>query len=148
MKKYMELIVQFKFVWGLIFTAAILLYSIVNMFLGRNSMEFIVIWQFVLITMILVFIHFLIFGEFIFRTLSSRYKLLLHFLLCYITLLVSAAYVLKWIDLSKIYTLAIFTISYLFIYLAMSFSLYVYYRATGEKLNNRLAIYKEKKNIN
>jgi len=35
MKRFMELIVQFKFVWGLIFSATILLYSVVAMLYGR-----------------------------------------------------------------------------------------------------------------
>jgi hypothetical protein len=147
MKKQFELIVQFKFVWGLIFTATILLYSVVSMFLGNSSMEFILIWQFVLITMLLTFIHYLTFGEFLFTRLSSKLRLAIHFLLCYITLFISA-YLLEWINISKVNSLAIFTLGYVFLYLAISFSLYVYYRITGEQLNNKLAIYKQKKNIN
>ncbi len=147
MKKHIELIVQFKFVWGLIFTAAILLYTIVNMILGNSSMEFIIIWQFVLITILLTFIYYLTFGEFIFTKFSSKSKLVLNFLLCYITLFISA-YMLKWISISKPHTLLVFTLAYIFLYLSISFSLYVYYKITGEQLNNKLKIYKQRKNIN
>jgi hypothetical protein len=143
-KKYMELIVQFKFVWGLFFTASILLYSIVSMFIGKTSMDFILIWQFVAITMLLTFIHYLIFGEFINISLSPKFKVLVHFVLCYITMLVSVN-ILSWIDISSLYSVGIFTVGYVTLYLSLTLSFFIYYKITGEKLNNKLAIYKQKK---
>lgn len=144
MKRFMEITVQFKFVWGLMFTAAILLYSIVSMFMGKTSMDFVLIWQFVAITMLLVFIHFLIFGEFILKSLRTKYKIAIHFLSCYATGLISVS-ILNWVNLSKISTIGIFTGAYTLIYLAMCFSLYMYYKGTGEQLNDRLAAYKQNK---
>jgi hypothetical protein len=147
MKKCFELIVQFKFVWGLFFTASILLYSVAAIALGKSSMDFLLIWQFVAITMILTFIHYLIFGEFILKSLSQKYKLLAHFILCYITMLISSN-ILKWIDITNIYSITVFTGAYTLLYLSMSFSFIMYYKITGEKLNNRLADYKQRKNMN
>lgn len=145
MKKYIELIVQFKFVWGLFFTASILLYSLVSMILGYSSMDFILIWQFAGITLILVFIHYLVFGEFISTSLSSKHKITIHFILCYITLLLFSN-ALAWIRISEIYSVLVFTVGYTLLYLSLSFSLYVYYKVTGEILNDKLAMYKQKKN--
>lgn len=147
MKKYFEIIVQFKFVWGLFFTASILLYSVVSIAFGKNSMEFLLIWQFVAITMILTLIHCLIFGEFILKSLSQRNKLAVHFILCFITMLVSSN-ILGWIDITNFYSLAIFTLGYTLLYVSMSFSFFMYYKITGEKLNNRLAAYKQRKSVN
>lgn len=144
MKKFMELAVQFKFVWGLINTAAIILYSTVSMLLGKTSMEFIVVWQFAVITFVLVFVHFLIFGEYILSSLMMKYKLIIHFVLCYIISLVSTI-ILKWVDFSNLHSVAIFSGAYTLIYLAVCFSLYMYYKGTGEKLNDKLASYKRKK---
>ena len=143
----MEILVQFKFVWGLFFAASIIIYTIVNMFLGHSTMEFIVIWQFIVITVVLVAIQYIIFGEFMLNSLSMKYKIIIHFLLCYITLIVSAI-ALKWIDGSKISNLAVFTAGYIFLYSSFNLSLFVYYKTTGERLNNKLAVYKQKKNVN
>lgn len=146
MKKFMEFIVQFKFVWGLFFTAAILLYSIFNLFIGNSTMEFIVVWQFVLITMILTLMHYAIFGDFIFKSRALKCKVLIHFPLCYITVFIFADW-MNWINISNINSISIFTLTYVFLYLALMFSFYIYYKTTGEELNNRLTSYKQKRNI-
>ena len=142
LKKQFEFILQFKLIWGLIFAAAILLYTIINMILGKTSMEFVVVWQFVLITMVLVFIHYLIFGEFILHHASTKLKLAVHFALCYATLLISGLAV-KLINISKLNHYIIFTVGFVMIYLFITLSLYIYYKATGEELNKKLAVYKK-----
>jgi len=88
MKKLMELIVQIKLVWGLFFAGIIMVYTIINTILGNTSMEFIVVWQIVLLSVILVTIHFLIFGEVILVKISQKQKILLHFTLCYFILII------------------------------------------------------------
>lgn len=147
MKKQFELIVQFKFVWGLIFTATILLYSFISMFQGKKSMEFVLIWQFVAITMILTLIHYLIFGEFIFKSVSTKHKIVFHFGLCYLLMILSST-ILNWIDITSLKGIGGFTIFYILLYLSICFSLYMYYKITGEQLNNKLAKYKEQKKSN
>ncbi|WP_070000120.1 DUF3021 family protein [Cellulosilyticum sp. I15G10I2] len=144
MKKYMEIIVQFKFVWGLFFTGSIIIYTIINMLLGKTSMDFITVWQFILLTITLTFIYYLIFGEFILKTLHVRYKVLVHFLLSYMTLLIGA-HLLKWIDTSNVSHLGLFTIGCIILYLAVSLSFFMYYKSTGEQLNKKLALYKRQK---
>jgi hypothetical protein len=144
MKRFMELTVQFKFIWAIMFTAAIILYSVVALLQGKTSMDFILIWEFVVITMVISFIHMLIYGEFILTSLSMKVRVIIHFLLCYITSFVWV-YILKWIDISKIETVLIFTAAYTAIYISMNFSLYMYYKGTGEQLNDRLAAYKQNK---
>lgn len=144
MKKHMELIVQFKFVWGLFFTASILLYTVISMILGNKSMEFTLIWKFVIITMLLTFIHYLIWGEFILIKTSSKHKLIIHFILCYTTLLIFAN-VINWMVITNLYHVAIFSLYYIVLYLSIIFSLYMYYKGTGEVLNDRLAMYKARK---
>lgn len=146
MKRFMELIVQFKFVWGLIFSATILLYSVVAMLNGETAMSFILIWQLVGITMVLGVIHFLIYGEFSLRSLNTKYKAAIHFISCYIVCLISVG-LLKWIDISNIQEILVFTGSYIFLYLLVFLSLYMYYKFTGEQLNDRLAAYKQKKSF-
>ncbi|WP_139906142.1 DUF3021 family protein [Clostridium thermarum] len=146
MKRFMELVVQFKLVWGLIFTASILLYTVYGLFTGQTTMDFVLIWQFVVITMVLVLIHFLIFGEYILTSLKTKYKILIHYLLCYIASFISSN-ILKWVDISKAESVVIFTGVYTAIYLMMSFSLYAYYKGTGEQLNDKLAAYKQNKKI-
>jgi hypothetical protein len=142
----MELIVQFKFVWGLIFTAAIILYTTINMILGKTTMEYIVVWQLAAVTIFLTFIYYLIFGEYILRNVSTKLKVFTHFSLSYTILLISGLSS-NLIDISKLNHYVIFTIGYVILYLSIIFSLYAYYRLTGEELNKRLAVYKQKKGI-
>jgi hypothetical protein len=142
----MELIVQFKFVWGLIFTAAILLYTTINMILGKTAMEYIVVWQLVAVTIFLTFIYYLIFGEYILRNSSTMLKVFIHFSISYTILLISGLSA-NLIDISKLNHYVIFTIGYVILYLSIIFSLYAYYRLTGEELNKRLAVYKQNKGI-
>jgi hypothetical protein len=142
----MELIVQFKFVWGLIFTAAILLYTTINMILGKTAMEYIVVWQLAAVTIFLTFIYYLIFGEYILRNSSTMLKVFIHFSVSYTIMLISGLSA-NLIDISKFNHYVIFTVGYVILYLSIIFSLYVYYRLTGEELNKRLAVYKQKKGI-
>jgi hypothetical protein len=142
----MELIVQFKFVWGLIFTAAIILYTTIKMILGETAMEYIVVWQLAAVTIFLTFIYYLIFGEYILRNTSTMLKVFIHFSLSYTTLLISGL-TTNLIDISKLNHYVIFTVGYVILYLSIIFSLYAYYRLTGEELNKRLAVYKQKKGI-
>jgi len=145
MKKAMEIIVQAKFIWGLFFTAAVVVYTIVNMFLGNTSIEVIAIWQLLLLTIIIVLIQYLIFGEFILVNLSIKKKILIHLPLCYITIL-KFVNLYGWINISNYTTLGIFSGIYIIFYLGILNSLHMYYKITGEQLNSKLAIYKQNKN--
>ncbi len=145
MKKHMEFIVQFKFVWSMFFTAFIIIYSMVNMLLGQESMTFITIWQFVFLTVILTLIYYLAFGDLALKGLQQKYKVLIHFFLSYSVLLL-AVYWFGWFEISNGYLLGLFTLGCIILYLSISFSLYVYYKSTGEQLNNKLALYKAQKN--
>jgi hypothetical protein len=147
MKRFVEITVQFKFVWGLFFTAALLLYTTINMILGNTSMEFIVVWKLVAITLLVTFFHYLFFGELILTSLGMKLRVIIHSVVCYLTLLLSFC-LFNWIELSKSSDLIIFTGGYILLYLSCIFSFYVYYKTTGEELNDRLTAYKEKRNIN
>ena len=142
----MELIVQFKFVWGLIFTAAILLYTTINMILGKTSMDYIMVWYIVAVTMLLTFIYYLIFGEYILGNASTKLKISAHFILSYMILLISG-FATKLLDISKLNHYVVFTVGYIILYLSVIFSLYAYYKLTGVELNKKLAVYKQKKGI-
>lgn len=147
MKKAMEFLFQFKVVWGLFFASTVIIYTIVNMLLGNTSMEFIVIWQLFLLSIILVVIQYLIFGEFILTKLSLKQKFLIHFILCYFTILIFIiAY--GWMDYRDFSSLGLYSAVYTLFYLGILNSLRWYNKATGEELNSKLAIYKQKRNIN
>jgi phosphoglycerol transferase MdoB-like AlkP superfamily enzyme len=147
MKKVMELLLQFKFVWALFFASAVVIYTIIGMIIGNSSMEFIVVWQLFLLSIVLVFIHYLLFGEFILKKLSLKGKLFIHFPTCYITILIFIV-LYGWIDLKISSSLILYSSVYVLFYIGILNSLYLYYKATGEELNSKLAIYKEKRNIN
>jgi hypothetical protein len=118
-----------------------------SMLLGDKSMSFILIWELVGITLLLTFYHYLIFGELILNSASTKRKVLIHFILSYVTLFVFCMF-LKWVSITNLNSILIFTGSYTFLYLSCIFSFYVYYKSTGEELNDKLTAYKEKKNIN
>ncbi|MBM7871575.1 hypothetical protein JOC70_003075 [Clostridium pascui] len=145
MKKFVEFTVQFKFVWGLFFTAAMLLYTTISMILGAKSMEFVVVWQFVLITLIITFFHYLIFGELILSTTKTKYKVMIHSILCYVTLFIWGKS-LNWVSISNIISVMIFTLGYITLYSLCMLSFYIYYKSTGEELNNKLTAYKQNLN--
>lgn len=145
MKKFVEFTVQFKFVWGLFFTAAMLLYTTISMILGAKSMDFVVVWKFVLITLIITFFHYLIFGELILSTAKTKYKVMIHSILCYVTLFIWSAF-LNWVSISNIISVMIFTLGYITLYSLCMLSFYIYYKSTGEELNNRLTAYKQNLN--
>jgi hypothetical protein len=147
MKKFVEITVQFKFVWGLFFSAALLLYTTISMLLGNSFMELIVVWQLVAITLLLTFFHYLFFGELILTSLSIKLKVIIHSVLCYLTILLSFC-LFNWVKLSELNDLSIFTGGYILLYLSCILSFYIYYKVTGEELNYRLTAYKEKRNVN
>ncbi len=145
MKKLIEITTQFKFVWSVFFTAAIMIYTTASMLIGNKSMELMVVWQLIGLTMIFTLYHYLFFGELILNSIGIRLKLLIHSILCYVTLLI-ASDLFNWLDISRLKVLLIFTGIYIFSYLACVNSFYIYYKATGEELNNRLTAYKQKRN--
>lgn len=147
MKKFVEFTVQFKFVWGLFFTAAMLLYTMISMVFGVKSMEFTVVWQFVFITLILTFFHYLIFGELILSSAKTKYKVMIHFILCYVTLFIWGIF-LNCVNISKVISVTIFTIGYIILYSLCMLSFYIYYKSTGEELNNKLTAYKQNLELN
>lgn len=147
MKKFIEITVQAKFIWGLFFSSALLIYAVIAMILGKSYIDIITIWQLVVITLVLTGLHYVIFGELILKSVSTWYKVLIHSILCYITLIISA-FLIGWVSVSDFNTVVIFTVSYILLYLACILSFYVYYKATGEELNDRLTAYKQKKNLN
>lgn len=147
MNKFMRLTAQFKFLWGIIFAAAILLYSVIGFFTGETAMSFLMIWQFVLVTLILTLIYFLIFGEYILASRSTKLRLLVHYILNYITLLVSG-WAIGFIDLGRLSHILIFTAGLTLIYLLLMLSFHIYYKATGEELNDKLSAYKKRKTMN
>lgn len=147
MKKAMEFLLQFKVVWGLFFAATVIIYTIVNMLLGNTSMEFIVIWQLFLLSIVLVVIQYLIFGEFMLTKLSLKQKFFIHFILCYFTILIFII-TYEWMDYRNLSYLGLYSTAYILFYLGILNSLYWYNKATGEELNSKLAIYKQKRNIN
>lgn len=147
MKKAIELLLQFKFVWGLFYAAAIVIYTIVNMLLGKSSMEFVVVWQLFILTVALVFVQYLIFGEFVLNHISMRRKFFIHFFLCYI-LILTFMVLCNWLSFHNLSSIGIYTGVYLFFYLGCLNSLHWYYKITGEELNSKLAVYKERKNTN
>jgi hypothetical protein len=146
MKKFVEITVQFKFVWGLFFSASLLLYTTISMIFGNRSMELIVVWQLVAITLLLTFFHYLFFGELILTSLSMKLKVIIHSVLCYLTILLLFC-LFSWIKLSNPSDLSIFTGGYIFLYFSCISSFYIYYKVTGEELNDRLTAYKEKRNV-
>ncbi|WP_017415402.1 DUF3021 family protein [Clostridium tunisiense] len=146
MKKNMELLMQFKFVWGLFYAAAIIIYTIVNMLLGKSSMEFIVVWQLMILTIVLVLIQYLIFGEFTLNNVSMKGKFLIHFILCYVIVLLFLN-MFQWINVQNISSLGLYTGGYTLFYLGILNSLHIYYKLTGEELNSKLAVYKQSKNL-
>ena len=147
MKKFVEITVQFKFVWGLFFSAALLLYTTISMVLGNSSMELIVVWQIVAITLLLTFFHYLFFGELILTSLSIKLRMIIHSILCYLTILLTFC-LFSWIKLSELSDLSIFTGAYIFVYLSCILAFYIYYKVAGEELNDRLTANKEKRNVN
>lgn len=144
MKKAIEIIVRAKFLWGLFFTASVIIYTIINMFLGNTAIEIISIWQLLLMTIVIVFIHYLIFGELFLANASMKKKIFVHFPLCYFTILIFIN-LYGWIDFTNFNLISLFSGAYLFLYLVIVLSLYLYYKITGEELNAKLAIYKQNK---
>lgn len=143
----MEFLFQFKMVWGLFFASTVIIYTIVNMLLGNTSMEFVVIWQLFLLSIVLVVIQYIVFGEFMLTKLSLKQKFLIHFTLCYFTILTFIiAY--GWMHYRNFSSLGLYSAVYALFYLAILNSLRWYNKATGEELNSKLAIYKQKRNIN
>ena len=147
MKKIMEFLFQFKMVWGLFFASTVIIYTIVNMLLGNTSMELVVIWQLFLLSIVLVVIQYIIFGEFMLTKLSLKQKFLIHFTLCYFTIL-TFIITYGWMDYRNFSSLRLYSAVYALFYLAILNSLRWYNKATGEELNSKLAIYKQKRNIN
>jgi len=144
MKKFMELTVQMKLVWSIFFAGAMLIYVIISMIAGNSTMELITVWQLVGLTLIITIIHYLFFGEMILTSLNIKYKILIHSILCYILLLFTS-HNFNWINAYKTNDFIIFTLSYVFMYLACILSFYLYYKSTGEELNKKLTAYKQKR---
>lgn len=146
MKRFMELVTQIKFVWGLFFTSGIIVYTIIAAILGEGSMAFTDIWLLGALTFFLSFVYVLIFGEMLLASISIKGKMAALFVVNYAVFLVFCGRV-GLTDVTSLQSIGTFTIGYTILFFLITFAVYNYYLFTGEELNDKLTAYKQRRNM-
>lgn len=142
MKKFIEILTAVKDIAAMTFAGMMMLFVVVGYFFGLSSISFSLIWQAVFIALICGILHFIAFSDYVVKEKGYPFRLTLFATPLYLAV-GAFAVLFKWfpIDLGS---WAIFTLVFAAGFGALAGVFYVYFKITGNKYNQMLAIYQSK----
>lgn len=144
MKEFLKKNLEIKIVATLFFTAQVIVYTLIAPFIGQNSISLFLIWQMVFISIMLTILQYLIYATSICEKMNNGLKIGFH----YIILLVFGYFWARgfnWFDVNNINNILISISIFTVCFTAFSGSIAVYNKLTGDKLNEKLRVYKNNK---
>ena len=146
MEKIMKNILELKLAWGLFFAAEIIVYSIVILILGKDYIEITRVFQLAIIAFILVIVQGLLYTNNYFSNLNNKLKLFVNYLLL-LFLGIVFELIFDWFTFRNMNEIFIIISWFTLLYIGCMTSIGIYNKLSGEKLNEKLKIYKKNKNV-
>ena len=146
MEKIMKNILELKLAWGLFFAAEIIVYSIVILILGKDYIEITRVFQLAIIAFILVIVQGLLYTNNYFSNLNNKLKLFVNYLLL-LFLGIVFELIFDWFTFRNMNEIFIIISWFTLLYIGCMTSIGIYNKLSGEKLNEKLKIYKKHKNV-
>jgi Protein of unknown function (DUF3021) len=142
MKTFYNIAYEMKALMALFFMSIILTYGMVCIAMGNNTMPLELIWEFVLLSVLISAIQFLLYDDNFLNDIPTRIKVPVHYIIILLILIIFINY-FNWIELWGI-SFSIFIMIYTFYFIAVTLNFYFYKKITGERFNDKLIKYKEK----
>ena len=143
MKKFMEVVLEWKASAALMFSGTIILGIVFSIYTGAESIPISVMIYLFILSCIGSFLQFLAFTDRIIKKMRYTFRMVL-FAIPFFAVLASIAYFFEWFPSEAEYWLT-FTIIYLIVLTVMTVGFEIYYRALGKKYDGLLGQYRKQK---
>ena len=144
MKNFFEIILEWKKAAALMFSAAIILYIVVLLFLGESTIQIPVIISLLIISGAGTFLQFLAFTDRIIKKMRYSVRMIV-FATPFLAILSANAYFFHWFPVESAGHWLVFTSIYLITFAGASISFEIYYHAMGRKYDGLLGQYRKQR---
>lgn len=127
---------------GMSFTGLSIIYMLVSMFFGQQSIQYSYLWQFLLLSVLISTLQFLFFSNSVFKK-TRYYVRIVCFGIPLYFLISGFAYFFKWFPI-YLSSWLLFSAIFLFIFAVLIVVFELYARITGQRYNQLLKNYKTK----
>ncbi|MEG0307284.1 MAG: hypothetical protein RR636_05020 [Clostridium sp.] len=135
---------EMKLIASVFFAGEIITYTLMAPFFGIDNISLGLIWQMLIISIILTGLQYLIYtSNFLFK-IKTCTKIFIHYVILVIMGYLWAMY-FNWFDVGSIKNIGISLVIFTAWFLAFTWSISIYNKATGEQFNEKLKIYKSSK---
>lgn len=145
MKNFLIKNLEHKIVAAMFFTSEVIIYILIAPFIGKDSIPVILIWQMILLAILLTLLQYAIYWSKFLENVKTPMKIIMH----YISILIFGGIftvIFNWFDITNIKNLiiAVSVLTVTFVLFVTSVGLY--YKFNGDEFNEKLNLYKSKKN--
>lgn len=144
MRKFLIRNLELKIVGSMFFTGEVIVYTFIAPFIGQNNLPVSLIWQMFVIAIILTLLQEGIYFSRVLENVKAYIKIIIHYISLLVLGIVSAN-VFNWFDITNIKNIIILISILTICFVAFSTSVALYYKITGEELNEKLRLYKVSK---
>ncbi|MEG2233962.1 MAG: hypothetical protein RRZ42_04930, partial [Oscillospiraceae bacterium] len=130
MKKFLQGALEWKIWASLMFTGSVLLYCIINLFLGYKSLEISTILSLLIVSAVGTFIQFLAFTEYIIKNLRYSIRMII-FVVPFSVLLAVCAVGFHWFPVEITGAWIMFIGIFILVFIAITIGFEIYFRVTG-----------------
>lgn len=144
MKKFLNLVMEWKTGASFMFTGSVLVYTIVTLILGYKTIDVTSILSILLISSVGTFIQFLAFTDHIIKNLRYSIRIII-FVIPFMALLTCCAFLFRWFPTEVSGAWLLFIAIFLTVFTSMTVGFEIYFRITGRKYDGLLGQYKKQK---
>jgi len=144
MKDKLKYLYEIKALTSMFFVGEVAIYSIINYINGIDYIKISVLLQLALLALIIVFLQYMLYTYDKALKISIYVRTIIHYISLLSVFIVSSN-VFNLFDLSNKKNISIFSLGFTIMYILAFTSMATYYKITGEKFNEKLNKYKNKK---
>jgi len=144
MKEKLKYLYEIKALTAMFFVGEVAIYSIINYINGIDYIKISVLLQLALLALIIVFLQYMLYTYDKALKISIYVRTIIHYISLLSVFIVSSN-VFNLFDLSNKKNISIFSLGFTIMYILAFISMATYYKITGEKFNEKLNKYKNKK---
>ena len=142
MKKFLKGAILWKSMSCYIFTATIIVLTIIGMFFDVSTIEVSKILSILLVSAILPLIQLIAFSECVFKKLKYSIRSIIFIIPCG-ALLTGSALIFDWFPIKYASSWIIFSLIFILVFIGITIAFEIYFRVTGQKYEGALIKYKK-----
>lgn len=140
-KLFAEGLMKWKTMFCYIFTGSVMLYSLINIVLGHDTLSISGMISILLVSSVGTLLQFLAFSGFVIKNLKYTFRLIL-FVVPFFAFISACAVIFKWFPTDVFLSWLIFASIFILIFIIITIVFEIYFRVTGRKYDGLLGKYK------